>query len=100
MGGQKVQNSVYVSMYLYSSYFLVNFNLDLESVSDIDKLINLRMPHIGELMFECLDTNDLVQCLKVSQTWKVLAEDVLLKRWKGKMYVACKIGETQLSLLT
>ena len=62
----------------------------------MDKLINLRMPHIGELMFESLDTNDLVQCLEVSQTWKVLAENVLLKRWKGKMFEACKNGETKI----
>ena len=62
----------------------------------MDKLINLRMPHIGELMFESLDTNDLVQYLEVSQTWKVLAENVLLKRWKGKMFEACKTGKSEI----
>ena len=54
----------------------------------MDKIINLGIPHVGEQIFENLDTDNLVQFLKVSRTWKVLAQNVLLKRWKGKMFEA------------
>ena len=36
-----------------------------------------------------------MQCLLVSETWKELAENVLLKRWKGKMFEACENGKTK-----
>ena len=61
----------------------------------MDKVINLGIPHVGELIFENIDTPGLVKCLEVSQTWKVLAENVLIKRWKGKMPYACQSGETK-----
>ena len=62
----------------------------------MDKIINLGIPHVGELIFENIDTPGLIKCLEVSQTWKVVAENVLLKRWKGKMLEACKSGETKI----
>ena len=61
----------------------------------MDKVINLGIPHVAELVFESIDTPGLINCLEVSQTWKILAENVLIKRWKGKMLKACKIGETK-----
>ena len=61
----------------------------------MDKVINLGIPHVGELVFESIDTPGLINCLEVSQTWKILAENVLIKRWKGKMLKACKSGETK-----
>ena len=61
----------------------------------MEKIINLGIPHVGELIFESIDTTGLIQCLLVSETWKVLAENVLIKRWKGKMLKACKSGETK-----
>ena len=61
----------------------------------MDKVINLGIPHVGELIFESIGTPGLVKCLEVSETWKVLAENVLIKRWKGKMLEACKSGETK-----
>ena len=62
----------------------------------MDKVINLEIPHVGEQIFEALTTDDLIQCLQVSQTWKVPAETVLLTRWKGKMYEACKNGKKEI----
>ena len=59
----------------------------------MDKVINLGIPHVGEHIFESIDTPGLFNCLGVSQTWKELAENVLIKRWKGKMVEACKSGE-------
>ena len=53
---------------------------------NMDKIINLGIPHVAELVFESIDTPGLIKCLEVSETWKVLAENVLIKRWKGKMY--------------
>ena len=61
----------------------------------MEKVINLGIPHVGELIFKGFDTPGLIKCLEVSQTWKVLAENVLIKRWKGKMLEACKSGETK-----
>ena len=61
----------------------------------MDKVIDLGIPHVGELIFESIDTPGLIKCLEVSETWKVLAENVLIKRWKGKMFEACKSGETK-----
>ena len=54
----------------------------------MDKIINLGIPHIAEQIFESIDTQGLIECLKVSETWKVLAENVLIKRWKGKLFEA------------
>ena len=42
-----------------------------------------------------LDNEVLYQCALISDTWKVLAENVLIKRWKGKMIKACESGETK-----
>ena len=61
----------------------------------MEKVINLGIPHIGELIFESFDTPELLQCLLVSETWKVIAENVLIKKWKGKIFEACKQGETK-----
>ena len=61
----------------------------------MDKVINHGIPHVGELIFESIDTPELFQCALVSETWKILAENVLIKRWKGKMFEACKNGEAK-----
>ena len=62
----------------------------------MEKVINLRLPHIGEQVFEIIDTDGLIQLLEVSTTWKILAENVLLKRWKGKMFEACESRRTEI----
>ena len=46
----------------------------------MEKVINLHIPHVGENIFENIDTDDLIKWLKVSKTWKVLAENVLPKK--------------------
>ena len=61
----------------------------------MDKIINLGIPHIGEQIFESIETEGLIEFLKVSETWKNLAENVLIKRWKGKIYEACDRGKTK-----
>ena len=61
----------------------------------MEKFINPGIPHVGEHIFDSLDTPALINCLKVSP-WKVLAENVLIKRWKGKMFEACKSNETKI----
>ena len=69
----------------------------------MDKVINLGIPHVGELIFESFDTPGLIHCMEVSETWRELAENVLIKRRKGKIYIkvfeAFKIGETVAQLL-
>ena len=69
---------------------------DTRITLSLNKVINLGMPHVGELIFESIDTPGLINCLEVSQTWKVLAENVLIKRWKGRMFEACKDGLTKI----
>ena len=57
----------------------------------MDKVLNLGIPHVGEKIFKGIDNRGLIQCMLASQTWKVLAENVLLKRSKGKMLKACTV---------
>ena len=61
----------------------------------MENVINLGIPHVGEQIFESIDTPGLINFLEVSQPWKVLAENVLIKKWKGKMFEACQNGETK-----
>ena len=61
----------------------------------MDKVINLGIPHVGEQIFEMIETQELIKYLEVSETWKVLTENVLIKRWKGKIFEAYKNGETK-----
>ena len=61
----------------------------------MEKVINIGIPHVGEQIFESIETEGLIKCLKVSETWKILAENVLIKRWKGKMFKACENGQTK-----
>ena len=59
----------------------------------MEKIIKLGIPHVTELVFDSFDTSDLINYMEVSETWKVLAENVLIKRckrWKGKIFEACK----------
>ena len=49
----------------------------------MDKVINLGIPHVAELIFESLDTLGLIKCMEVSETWTVLARSVLVKRPEG-----------------
>ena len=62
----------------------------------MDKIINLGIPHIGEQIFASLETYDLYQCLKVSQTWKDLVGPILAQRLKGKMLEVCISGKTEI----
>ena len=62
----------------------------------MEKVINLGMPHVSENIFENIGTDELCQYFLVSQTWKVLAENVLLKRWKSKLFQACKSGKAKI----
>ena len=68
---------------------------DTQNTLSLYEVINPGIPHVGELIFESIDTPGLIKCLDVSETWKELAENVLIKRWKGKMFEACQNGETK-----
>ena len=61
----------------------------------METVINLGIPHIGEQIFESIDTSGLINCLEVSETWKILAENVLIKRWINNMIKACALGKTK-----
>ena len=63
----------------------------------MEKVINLGIPHVGEKILENIDTDGLIECLKVSETWKILAENVLLKRWKGRLFEACESGKAEIA---
>ena len=62
----------------------------------MEKVINLGIPHVGEKIFESSETDELITYFLVSETWKELAENVLLKRWKGWTYLACSSGKTEI----
>ena len=46
----------------------------------METIINLGIPHVGELIFESIDTPGLIECALVSETLKILAESVVLKK--------------------
>ena len=62
----------------------------------MDKVINLGIPHVSELIFENIDTPELIKWLEVSQTWNELVGNILIKRWKGKLIDACFQGEFEI----
>ena len=72
-----------------------NFEEQIESNVNICEVINFGVPHIAEQIFQNCDTVELTSCLSVSETWKVLIENVLLQRWRGKMEKACADGHTK-----
>jgi len=53
----------------------------VQSRNNMEKIINIGIPHIGEQIFKTLGTSGLVQLLSVSKTWKVLIEEVLFERY-------------------
>ena len=68
---------------------------DTQNAVSLNSIINRGIPHVAELIFESMDTPELLSCMEVSETWKELAENVLIKRWKGKMLKACQNGQTK-----
>ena len=62
----------------------------------MDNVINLAIPYVGEHIFESMSSDDLVQCFAVSRAWKMLAENILYKRWKGKFFEACVSGKGEI----
>ena len=64
--------------------------------TSLEHVINLGIPHVGEQIFQSISDDTLFQCLKVSETWKILAENVLAPKYKGKMYEACKTGKAEI----
>ena len=63
----------------------------------MEDIINLGIPHVGEQIFQSLESKDLTQCQQVSQTWKILSEKAwLYKTWKGKMFEACRLGKAEI----
>ena len=61
----------------------------------MDKVINLGIPHIGEQILHSLKTDNLIQCRSVSNTWRILVENVIVKKWKTKFIKACEKGKTE-----
>ena len=62
----------------------------------MDKIINLGIPHVAEQIFINCGLDDMLEFQKVSKTWQVLTEEIILfHSWKGKMHWACKCGMAQ-----
>ena len=51
---------------------------DTQNTLCLNEVINLGIPHVGELIFESIATHELFQFTLVSKIWKALAEKVLL----------------------
>ena len=62
----------------------------------MDKIINLGIPHVAELVFASIDTPGLIKCLEVSETWRELVGNVLIKRWKNECYGHVKSDKQKL----
>ena len=63
----------------------------------MDKIINDRIPHIGEQIFETIDTPSLIHCKSVAKTWKVFAENILFIRFKRNV---CDVFEFEEGIQT
>ena len=73
----------------------IRFTKNTKNLSTIGETMNIGIPHVGEQILQHLNTDDLIECFKVSKVWKVLAENVFFQRWKGKMMEACRTGRTK-----
>ena len=62
----------------------------------MDKIINLGIPHVGEKIFEHLGMMDLNECLRVSETWKKIVGEVVVKRWKDYFCVPLYYKATEI----
>ena len=62
----------------------------------MDRIINLRIPHIGEKIFKCMDIPELIHSLYVSKTWRHLAEGIFLKRIMERCTETDEHGRTPL----
>ena len=56
----------------------------------MDQIINLSFPHIGEQILNNFSTTKVLEFSQVSKTWKVLAENSIIKRWKGRLPTVLK----------
>ena len=65
----------------------------------MDKIINIGIPHIGEGIFHNLSDEDLIKFWHVSKTWKQMAENVLMKRWKDKIIEAALENQDIIKIL-
>ena len=66
------------------------------STINIQDVIHLGIPHVGEQIFESIETDDLIQFLSISKSWKVIAENVLFKKWKSELFKACHEGKSDI----
>ena len=55
------------------------FSENIRSLCTIGEVVNIGIPHVGEQIFQHLNADDLIQCMKVSKVWHVLAEKVFLR---------------------
>ena len=62
----------------------------------MNTVINLGIPHVGEQIFQYLETKEQLRCLEVSTTWKILTENVIFDNWKHKTFEACERQQTQI----
>ena len=62
----------------------------------MDKIINLGIPHVAEQIFEPFGIKDLNECLRVSETWKEIAKEVVVKRWIDKFHLPVYLEATNI----
>ena len=51
----------------------------------MNEIISLAIPHIGEEIFKNCSDKDLIEFRHVSTTWKEMAENILVKRWRDRL---------------
>ena len=74
------------------------------SFLNMDRVINIGVPHIAKKIFEHLDIHGLIRCMYVSGTWRQLAEESFVNRLseadqadengRNPVMVACIFGYT------
>ena len=66
-----------------------------QKYQQMDQIINLAIPHVGQHILSCIDTSELLTYREVSKTWMELVDNVIANRWRDLIFPACQYGQTK-----
>ena len=66
-----------------------------QKYQQMDQIINLAIPHVGQHILSCIDTSELLTYREVSKTWMELVDNVIANQWRDLIFPACQYGQTK-----
>ena len=66
-----------------------------QKYQQMDQIINLAIPHVGQHILSCIDTSELLTYREVSKTWMELVDNVIANRWRDLIFPVCQYGQIQ-----